>query len=192
MVVARVLVPSEYSMLDTVKLVLLALVSVVCPATVRAPERVASPETFNTLEYSMPDTVSLVLLALTNVLCPCTLILPVTVVEAAERLVTVPLMMVALVDMILVLEAVLAYNILDTVRFVVLALLSVAVEVEVSDPTVRDPPVAESKNSEDRYAVVAFNILEKRLVEVELVLLKLVAVALVANRLVIHELVEVD
>ena len=75
--------------------------------------------------------------------------------EEAERLVTVSLMMVALlivalVDMRLVAVAVLAYNILDTVRFVVLALLSIAVEVALSDPTVKDPPVEVSKKSEER------------------------------------------
>ena len=71
---------------------------------------------------------------------------------------------------------------MDTVKLVVEALLSVAVEVEVIDPAVNDPPVAESKNREENVAVTAFNMEEKRLVEVALVLVKLVL-----KRLVIQE-----
>ena len=65
---------------------------------------------------------------------------------------------------------------------VVLALLSVAVEVEVIDPAVSEPPVALSKNREENVAVTAFNMEENRLVEVALVLVKLVL-----KRLVIQE-----
>ena len=77
---------------------------------------------------------------------------------------------------------------MDTVKLVVEALLSVAVEVEVIDPAVNDPPVAESKNREENVAVTAFNMEEKRLVEVALVFRRSVIQALVIVPLVVEEL----
>lgn len=53
-----------YNIPDTVSLVDEALVNVLCPVTESAPERVARPDTFNTLEYSTPEEVKLVVDAL--------------------------------------------------------------------------------------------------------------------------------
>ena len=107
---------------------------------VEALARDVCPETFNILEYSTPEEVKLVLEALASVLCPCTLKVPVTVPDEAERL------------LILAWDTVAVAKVLrpETVSAVAEALLNVAVEVAVMDPTVSEPPVAESKNKEER------------------------------------------